>query len=87
MQTLYYYSLYNARFRERAAEVHSAVKRRLDYQVELINTKKRFEQDHMVNWIVNNVVKGITPKQVRNVTNTIKRREIVLGLIIRGKSI
>ena len=52
------------RYRARVAEVHSAVKRRLDYQVELVNTKKRLEQDHMVNWIVDNVVKGITPKQV-----------------------
>lgn len=46
------------------AQVHNAVKKRLDYQVELVNTKKRFEQQHMVQWIVDNVVKGITPKQV-----------------------
>lgn len=52
------------RYRERVAQVHSAVKRRLDYQVELVNTKKRFEHKYMVDWIVSSVVKGITPKQV-----------------------
>ena len=56
---------YDFRYRERMAQVHDAVKRRLDYQVELVNTRKRFEQQHMVDWIVNNVVQGITPKQVR----------------------
>ncbi|XP_067951038.1 ATP synthase F(0) complex subunit B1, mitochondrial-like [Watersipora subatra] len=55
-----------ARYRERVAQVYSAVKRRLDYQVELVNTRKRFEQQHMVDWIVNSVVQGITPKQEKD---------------------
>lgn len=55
-----------ARYRERVAQVYSAVKRRLDYQVELVSTKKRLEQQHMVNWIVDSVVSGITPKQEKD---------------------
>ena len=36
-----------------------------DYQAEVEATRRQFEQKHMVNWIVNNVVSSITPKQVR----------------------
>ena len=32
-------------------------------------TKRSFEQKHMVNWIVDSVVKGITPDQVDNTFN------------------
>ena len=35
-----------------------------DYQVEIINTEKRFQQEHMTNWIVDSVTAGITPQQV-----------------------
>ncbi len=41
------------------------VKRRLDYQVELNNVMRRVEQRHMVDWIIGNVKKSITAKQVR----------------------
>jgi len=50
-------------FRKRLAEVYRDVKSRLDYQLEIQNTKRRFEQQHMVNWIVESVKKGITPQQ------------------------
>merc|ERR1711909_127757 len=50
-------------YRQRMADVHTAVKRRLDYQVEIINTEKRFQQEHMTNWIVDSVTAGITPQQ------------------------
>ena len=36
-----------------------------DYQVEKQNAVKQFEQKHMVNWIIQNVMKSITPQQVR----------------------
>lgn len=52
-----------ATYRQRLVEVHHEVKKRLDYQMSVENTGRRFEQTHMVNWIVDNVTKGITPQQ------------------------
>jgi len=52
-----------AGYRQRVEEVHQAVKKRLDYQLETSNVEQRFEQKHMVNWIVDNVKKSITPAQ------------------------
>jgi len=53
-------------YRQRLAEVHQQVKKRLDYQMEIENAKRRYEQTHMVNWIINNAVKGITPQQEKD---------------------
>uniref|UniRef100_A0A646QIJ5 ATP synthase subunit b n=1 Tax=Hemiscolopendra marginata TaxID=943146 RepID=A0A646QIJ5_9MYRI len=52
-----------ASFRERQMMVYEAVKRRLDYQLEKQNAQRRMEQKHMVNWIVNSVMKSITAQQ------------------------
>jgi len=52
-----------AEYRQRLAEVHTAVKKRLDYQIEMENAKLRFEQEHMVKWITDGVIKSITPQQ------------------------
>ena len=35
-----------------------------NYQLEVESSKRQFEQRHMVNWITESVVKGITPQQV-----------------------
>merc|ERR1712165_172175 len=53
-------------YRQRLSEVHQQVKKRLDYQMEIENAKRRYEQTHMVNWIINNAVKGITPQQEKD---------------------
>ncbi|XP_066265123.1 ATP synthase F(0) complex subunit B1, mitochondrial-like [Branchiostoma lanceolatum] len=50
-------------YRERVHEVSNAVKRRLDYQLDVENTQRRMAQEHMADWVVNNVVTSITPQQ------------------------
>jgi len=52
-----------ADYRQRLHTVFQEVKNRLDYEAEKTNVKRKFEQDHMVNWIVSNVRSSITPQQ------------------------
>ena len=35
-----------------------------DYQMDVDNARRRIHQHHMVQWIVDGVIKGITPQQV-----------------------
>jgi len=49
--------------RERHHMVTNEVKKRMDYQIELQRLHLRMEQEHMVNWVENSVIKSITPQQ------------------------
>lgn len=50
-------------YRERLAQVYSQVKNRLDYNVNIQAIDRRISQTHMVQWIIDNVIKAITPEQ------------------------
>jgi len=52
-----------AEFRKRLAHVHAEVKRRLDYAAAMATTTRRIEQEHMVDWIVRNVLASISAEQ------------------------
>lgn len=53
-------------YRQRLAEVYQAVKKRLDYQVDIQSAQRRIQQQHMVQWIVDGVMSGITPQQEKD---------------------
>uniref|UniRef100_A0A1I8JCZ6 ATP synthase subunit b n=1 Tax=Macrostomum lignano TaxID=282301 RepID=A0A1I8JCZ6_9PLAT len=50
-------------YRRRLAEVARTVERRMTYHVELAAAKKSFQQQHLVQWVLDGVTKSITPQQ------------------------
>lgn len=52
-----------AAYRQRLANVYSEIKRRLEYQVQIQHVERRVNQKHLVNWVVEGVLKTITPDQ------------------------
>jgi len=55
-----------ASYRERLVHAHKEVRRRLDYQAEREAVRRRAEQEHMVQWIVGQVKKAVTPQFERD---------------------
>lgn len=56
--------LLQTNYRERLLTVYTEVKKRLDYQLATQQFLRRMEQDHMINWVEQNVRKSITAQQV-----------------------
>lgn len=63
-------------YRERLMELYAEVKRRLDYNAQIDSVERRLHQKHMVQWIINSVMKAITPEQEKaNLQQCIKNLE------------
>ncbi|XP_078053306.1 ATP synthase subunit b, mitochondrial [Augochlora pura] len=63
-------------YRERMMELYTQVKNRLEYNAQINSVERRLAQKHMVQWIISNVMKSITPEQEKaNLQQCIKSLE------------
>lgn len=53
-------------FRKRQMEAYQEVRRRLDFLVAKEEVEQQFKQKYMVDWIIENVAKSITPTQEKD---------------------
>ena len=51
-------------YRRRLHQVTSTVKRQLDYQVDVEQAERKFQQEHMVQWLEKAVAELVKGKQV-----------------------
>uniref|UniRef100_A0A5S6QQ46 ATP synthase subunit b n=1 Tax=Trichuris muris TaxID=70415 RepID=A0A5S6QQ46_TRIMR len=51
-----------ADYRHRLAIAHTEVKKRLDYMADVVAVKRKYQARNMVDWVVKEVVKAITPE-------------------------
>ena len=59
-----------AEYRRRQMEAYNEVRRRLEYLVAKEEAERQFQQGHMVNWIIENVKKSITPAHEKDTLKT-----------------
>ena len=59
-----------AEFRSRQMQAYNEVRRRLNFLVAKEEAVRQFQQKHMVNWIIDNVAKAITPQQEKEALKT-----------------
>jgi len=52
-----------AAYRQQAVDAYNKVKRRLDYLVEAEQVDSRIRQKYMIDWVIENVKKAISPEQ------------------------
>lgn len=51
-------------YRQRLHDVASAVKKRLDYQVQMESLQRQFEQRHLVSWLEEQLLQSVKSKPV-----------------------
>ncbi|XP_031552711.1 ATP synthase F(0) complex subunit B1, mitochondrial-like [Actinia tenebrosa] len=69
-------------YRNRLHSVHKEVKKRLDYQLEIEQFKRKVEQDHIIDWVEKEVIKSISPQQEKeSISQCIKDLKAIAGSV------